>query len=42
LADERVRIAEDMVDQAGRVFDAGLAATEAFFTVRRHERGHET
>lgn len=33
-----MRTVEDVMEQAGRVFDAGLAATEALFGLRGSDR----
>jgi hypothetical protein len=33
MAEDRMRTIEEVVAQAGRVFDAGLAATDALFGI---------
>ena len=38
MAEDRMRTIEEVVAQAGRVFDAGLAATDALFGIPRPDR----
>jgi hypothetical protein len=38
MAEDRMRTIEDVVAQAGRVFEAGLAATDALFGIPRPDR----